>query len=78
MDLQMFFSWIGLTSLSIFGEERAKMNEKEKKKEEHFSFDGIPTSLHLELHQLCSVVFADDMMNLCNFAELWLSIPGIE
>lgn len=52
------------------------MNEKEKKKEEYFSY-MTGESLHLELHQLCSVVFADDMMNLCNFAEL-LSIPGIE
>lgn len=45
------------------------MNEKEKKKEECFSY-MTGESLHLELHQLCSVVFADDMMNLCNFAEL--------
>lgn len=45
------------------------MNEKEKKKEECFSY-MTGESLHLELHQLCSVVFADDMMNLCNFAEV--------
>ncbi|GMN63494.1 hypothetical protein TIFTF001_032578 [Ficus carica] len=44
------------------------MNGKEKKKEECFSY-MTGESLHLELHQLCSVVFADDMMNLCNFAE---------